>query len=148
METKNADLGEGAKVPHLSYVGDATIGARANIGAATIFVNYDGVNKNHTEIGEAAFVGCNTNLVAPVTVGDGAYVAAGSTVIKNVPPGALGVARSEQHSVDGWVERRRAGTKSAEASARARARADDAARARAAADDPRTVAPDQRDTDK
>jgi bifunctional UDP-N-acetylglucosamine pyrophosphorylase/glucosamine-1-phosphate N-acetyltransferase len=119
VETKNAEIGEGAKVAHQAYVGDATIGPRANIGAGTIFVNYDGVGKHHTEVGEAAFVGSNSNLVAPVTVGAGAYVAAGSTVTAEVPPGALGVTRSQQRTIDGWVQRRRAGTSSAEAAARA-----------------------------
>jgi bifunctional UDP-N-acetylglucosamine pyrophosphorylase/glucosamine-1-phosphate N-acetyltransferase len=119
VETKNSQVGEGAKVAHQAYVGDASIGARANIGAGTIFVNYDGVAKHHTEVGEAAFVGSNSNLVAPVTVGDGAYVAAGSTITKDVPPGALGVARGQQRDIDGWVQRRRPDTRSAEAAARA-----------------------------
>ncbi|GAB2925797.1 bifunctional UDP-N-acetylglucosamine diphosphorylase/glucosamine-1-phosphate N-acetyltransferase GlmU [Micromonospora polyrhachis] len=115
VEVKNSEIGPGAKVPHLSYVGDATIGARANIGAATIFVNYDGVAKHHTTVGEAAFVGCDTNLIAPVEIGPGAYVAAGSAITQDVPPGALGVTRASQRNVEGWVARRRAGTKSAEA---------------------------------
>lgn len=115
VETKNAQIGEGAKVPHQSYVGDATIGPYANIGAGTIFVNYDGVAKHHTRVGTAAFVGCDTSLIAPVTVGDGAYVAAGSAVTKDVPPGALAVSRGQQRNLDGWVQRRRAGTRSAEA---------------------------------
>lgn len=119
VEVKNSELGEGAKVPHLTYVGDATVGAHANIGAGTIFVNYDGVAKHHTEVGEAAFVGSNSSLVAPVTVGDGAYVAAGSTITSDVPPGALGVARGRQRDVEGWVHSRRAGTASAEAATRA-----------------------------
>lgn len=119
VETKNAEIGAGAKVPHQAYVGDATIGAQANIGAGTIFVNYDGVAKHHTGVGEAAFVGSNSNLVAPVIVGDGAYVAAGSTVTSEVPPGALGVGRGRQRNIAGWVRRRRAGTKSADAAARA-----------------------------
>jgi bifunctional UDP-N-acetylglucosamine pyrophosphorylase/glucosamine-1-phosphate N-acetyltransferase len=140
VETKNAELGEGAKVAHQAYVGDATIGPRANIGAGTIFVNYDGLAKHHTEVGEAAFVGSNSNLVAPVVVGDGAYVAAGSTVTSEVPAGALGVTRSPQRTIGGWVQRRRAGTRSAEAAARAAeaaARAAEAAaRAAEAADAP------------
>jgi bifunctional UDP-N-acetylglucosamine pyrophosphorylase/glucosamine-1-phosphate N-acetyltransferase len=119
VEVKKSEIGEGAKVPHLSYVGDATIGAQANIGAATIFVNYDGVNKNHTTIGEAAFIGCDTNLVAPVEVGAGAYIAAGSAITSDVPPGALGVTRAEQRNIEGWVARRRPGTKSAAAAERA-----------------------------
>jgi bifunctional UDP-N-acetylglucosamine pyrophosphorylase/glucosamine-1-phosphate N-acetyltransferase len=118
VETKNSEIGQGAKVAHQAYVGDATVGAHANIGAGTIFVNYDGIAKHHTDVGEAAFVGSNSNLVAPVTVGDGAYVAAGSTINRDVPPGALGVARGQQRSIDGWVARRRPGTKSADAAAR------------------------------
>ncbi|KIR66750.1 bifunctional N-acetylglucosamine-1-phosphate uridyltransferase/glucosamine-1-phosphate acetyltransferase [Micromonospora haikouensis] len=127
VEVKNSEVGAGAKVPHLSYVGDATIGARANIGAATIFVNYDGVNKHRTTVGEAAFIGCDTSLIAPVEVGPGAYVAAGSAISQDVPPGALGVTRAPQRSIEGWVARRRAGTASAEAAERAlRAAAEDA----------------------
>lgn len=119
VETKNANVGEGTKVPHLSYVGDATIGAGANIGAATIFVNYDGVHKHHTTVGDAAFVGCDSMLVAPVEIGAGAYVAAGSVITKDVGPGQLGVTRAQQRNVDGWVARRRAGTRSADAAAAA-----------------------------
>ncbi|MGY0233272.1 bifunctional UDP-N-acetylglucosamine diphosphorylase/glucosamine-1-phosphate N-acetyltransferase GlmU [Longispora urticae] len=119
VETKKTTVGTGAKIPHLTYAGDATIGANANIGAATIFVNYDGVNKHHTTVGEAAFVGCDTNLIAPVTVGPGAYVAAGSVIYKDVPAGSLGVTRGQQRNIDGWVQRRRAGTKSAAAAAAA-----------------------------
>ncbi|GLW07284.1 bifunctional protein GlmU [Microtetraspora sp. NBRC 13810] len=119
VEMKNARIGEGAKVPHLTYVGDATIGAGANIGASTIFVNYDGVEKNHTTVGDHAFVGCDTMLVAPVTIGDGAYTAAGSTITNDVPPGAIGVARERQRNIEGWVARKRAGTRSAEAARRA-----------------------------
>ncbi|MEO3742567.1 bifunctional UDP-N-acetylglucosamine diphosphorylase/glucosamine-1-phosphate N-acetyltransferase GlmU [Plantactinospora sp. B5E13] len=126
VEVKKSEIGEAAKVPHLSYVGDATIGARANIGAATIFVNYDGVAKNHTTVGEAAFVGCDTSLIAPVEVGAGAYIAAGSAITKDVPPGALGVTRAPQRNVEGWVLRRRAGTRSAEAAERAVRQAGDA----------------------
>src|SRR5215469_9699951 len=87
VELKKAVVGPGAKVPHLAYVGDASIGTGANIGAGTIFANYDGVAKNHTDVGEHAFVGSNTVLVAPVAVGDGAYTAAGSVVAEDVPPG-------------------------------------------------------------
>jgi bifunctional UDP-N-acetylglucosamine pyrophosphorylase / glucosamine-1-phosphate N-acetyltransferase len=119
VETKNSIIGTGSKVPHLSYVGDATIGAHANIGASTIFVNYDGVHKNRTVVGDAAFVGCDSSLIAPVTVGDGAYVAAGSVVSKDVPPGALGVTRTPQRNIDGWVARKRPGTRSAAAAAAA-----------------------------
>ncbi|HEX2772099.1 MAG TPA: bifunctional UDP-N-acetylglucosamine diphosphorylase/glucosamine-1-phosphate N-acetyltransferase GlmU [Micromonosporaceae bacterium] len=119
VEVKNSELGVGAKVPHLSYIGDATIGARANIGAATIVVNYDGVAKHRTIVGEGAFVGCDTSLIAPVEVGPGAYVAAGSAITKDVTPGALAVTRAPQREVLGWVAKRRAGTVSAEAAERA-----------------------------
>ncbi|WP_319459073.1 bifunctional UDP-N-acetylglucosamine diphosphorylase/glucosamine-1-phosphate N-acetyltransferase GlmU [Micromonospora sp. RTP1Z1] len=119
VEVKNSELGAGAKVPHLTYVGDATIGAKANIGAATIFVNYDGVNKHRTTVGEGAFVGCDTSLIAPVEVGAGAYVAAGSAIAQDVPPGALGVTRAPQRNIEGWVARKRPGTVSAAAAERA-----------------------------
>jgi bifunctional UDP-N-acetylglucosamine pyrophosphorylase / glucosamine-1-phosphate N-acetyltransferase len=119
VETKNAELGEGAKVPHLSYVGDASIGAKANIGAGTIFANYDGVAKHRTTVGEAAFVGSDTVLIAPVEIGPGAYVAAGSAIAKPVPPGNLGVTRAQQRNVEGWTARRRPGTVSAAAAERA-----------------------------
>jgi bifunctional UDP-N-acetylglucosamine pyrophosphorylase/glucosamine-1-phosphate N-acetyltransferase len=121
VETKNAELGEKAKVPHLTYVGDATIGPRANVGAGTIFANYDGVGKYHTTVGEAAFVGSDSVLLAPVEIGPGAYVAAGSAVHQDVPPGALGVARGQQRNIEGWVAKRRAGTVSADAAQRAQA---------------------------
>jgi bifunctional UDP-N-acetylglucosamine pyrophosphorylase/glucosamine-1-phosphate N-acetyltransferase len=121
VETKNAELGEGAKVPHLSYVGDATIGAKANIGAGTIFANYDGVRKSRTTVGEAAFVGSDTVLIAPVEVGPGAYVAAGSAIAEDVPSGNLGVTRAPQRNVEGWTARRRPGTVSAAAAERAEA---------------------------
>jgi bifunctional UDP-N-acetylglucosamine pyrophosphorylase/glucosamine-1-phosphate N-acetyltransferase len=118
VELKNATVGEGAKVPHLTYVGDADIGEHSNIGAATIFANYDGVAKHHTTIGSYVFTGSDTVLVAPVTLGDGAYTAAGSVITEDVPPGALGIARGRQHNSAGWVERQRAGTGSAAAAAR------------------------------
>jgi bifunctional UDP-N-acetylglucosamine pyrophosphorylase/glucosamine-1-phosphate N-acetyltransferase len=119
VETKNVQVGEGSKVPHLSYVGDATIGRGANIGAATVFVNYDGVAKHHTTIGDEVRIGSDTMLVAPVTVGDGAYTAAGSVITEDVPPGAMGVARAVQRNVAGWVQRRRPGTAAARAAAAA-----------------------------
>ena len=119
VEMKNATLGEGSKVPHLSYVGDATIGEGSNIGAATIFVNYDGINKHHTVIGDHVRVGSDSMLVAPVTIGDGAYTAAGSVITEDVPAGAMGVGRAKQRNVLGWVMRKRPGTKSAEAAASA-----------------------------
>jgi bifunctional UDP-N-acetylglucosamine pyrophosphorylase / glucosamine-1-phosphate N-acetyltransferase len=120
VELKNSSVGVGAKVPHLTYVGDADIGERANIGAGTIFANYDGVAKHHTTVGDDVFVGSNTVLVAPLTVGDGAYTAAGSAITEDVPPGGLGIARGRQHNSDGWVEKNRAGTRSAETASRAR----------------------------
>jgi bifunctional UDP-N-acetylglucosamine pyrophosphorylase / glucosamine-1-phosphate N-acetyltransferase len=120
VELKNARVGTGAKVPHLTYVGDATIGTGANIGAGTIFANYDGTHKHRTEVGDNAFVGSNTVLVAPVTVGDGAYTAAGSAISHDVPAGDLGVARGRQHNSDGWVLRNRADSRSADAAKRAR----------------------------
>jgi len=120
VELKKASVGPGAKVPHLTYVGDATIGAGANIGAGTIFANYDGVAKNHTTVGEHAFIGSNSVLVAPVAIGDGAYTAAGSAITDEVPAGDLGVARGRQHNSDGWVARNRQETRSAEAAARVR----------------------------
>jgi bifunctional UDP-N-acetylglucosamine pyrophosphorylase/glucosamine-1-phosphate N-acetyltransferase len=121
VETKNVQVGEGSKVPHLSYVGDATIGRGTNVGAATVFVNYDGVAKHRTTVGDEVRIGSDTMLVAPVTVGDGAYTAAGSVITEDVPPGAMAVARARQRNVAGWVERRRPGTAAAEA---ARAAAD------------------------
>lgn len=119
VETKNARIGEGAKVPHLAYAGDAIIDAGANIGAGTIFANYDGENKFHTHVGKRAFVGSNSVLVAPVDIGDGGYVAAGSTVTADVPPGALAVARGRQRNSDGWVARRKPGSKAGRAAAEA-----------------------------
>ncbi len=110
VEMKAAELGEGAKVPHLSYVGDAEIGPRSNIGAATVFVNYDGRDKHRTVVGSDVRVGSDTMLVAPVSVGDGAYTAAGSVITTDVPPGALGVSRARQRNIEGWVARKRGDT--------------------------------------
>jgi bifunctional UDP-N-acetylglucosamine pyrophosphorylase/glucosamine-1-phosphate N-acetyltransferase len=107
VELKKSRIGRGAKVPHLSYVGDATVGPEANVGAGTITCNYDGVAKHETTIGAGAFIGTNTSLVAPVTVGAGAYIGAGSVITKDVPPGALAVARARQEVREGWAERRR-----------------------------------------
>ena len=121
VEMKNATVGEGSKVPHLSYVGDATIGEYTNIGAATVFVNYDGVAKHHTTIGSHCRTGSDNMFVAPVTVGDGAYTAAGSVITRDVPPGSLAVARSQQRNIEGWVERKRPGSTSAAAAQRAKA---------------------------
>jgi bifunctional UDP-N-acetylglucosamine pyrophosphorylase/glucosamine-1-phosphate N-acetyltransferase len=117
-EVKNSTIGEGSKVPHLSYVGDAEIGRGTNIGAATVFVNFDGVAKHRTVVGDDVRVGSDTMLVAPLVVGDGAYTAAGSVVTEDVPPGALALGRARQTTLPGWVERSRPGTASA-ASARA-----------------------------
>jgi bifunctional UDP-N-acetylglucosamine pyrophosphorylase / glucosamine-1-phosphate N-acetyltransferase len=118
VEMKNAVVGDGSKVPHLSYVGDATIGEGSNIGAATIFVNYDGVEKHHTTVGDHVRIGSDSMLVAPITIGDGAYTAAGSVITEDVPPGAIGVARAKQRNVLGWVLRKRSGTQSADAASR------------------------------
>lgn len=115
VETKNATIGEGTKVPHLSYVGDATIGEFTNIGAASVFVNYDGEAKHHTTIGSHCKTGSDNMFVAPVTVGDGAYTAAGSVITKDVPPGSLAVARGQQRNIEGWVERKRPGSAAAQA---------------------------------
>jgi bifunctional UDP-N-acetylglucosamine pyrophosphorylase/glucosamine-1-phosphate N-acetyltransferase len=123
VEMKNAVVGEDSKVPHLSYVGDATIGERTNIGAATIFVNYDGVAKHATVVGDDVRIGSDTMIVAPRVIGDGAYTAAGSVIVEDVPPGALAVARAQQRNVEGWVEKRRAGSSSARAAAKAIAEA-------------------------
>ena len=124
VEIKNSLVGEGSKVPHLSYVGDATIGRETNIGAATIFVNYDGVDKHRTEVGDHVRIGSDTMLVAPVSIGDGAYTAAGSVITEDVPPGAMGVGRSRQSNILDWVLRRRPNTKSAEAASKRSKRAE------------------------
>ena len=110
VEIKNSEVGAGSKVPHLSYVGDATIGEGSNIGAATVFVNYDGVAKHATVVGDQVRIGSDTMLVAPVTIGDGAYTAAGSVITEDVPPGALGLGRARQRTIEGWVLVRREGT--------------------------------------
>jgi bifunctional UDP-N-acetylglucosamine pyrophosphorylase / glucosamine-1-phosphate N-acetyltransferase len=107
VEIKNSDVGAGSKVPHLSYIGDTDIGEGTNIGAGTITANYDGTHKNRTRIGSGAFVSVDTMFVAPVSVGDGAYTAAGSVITDDVPPGALGIARARQTNVDGYTERRK-----------------------------------------
>jgi bifunctional UDP-N-acetylglucosamine pyrophosphorylase/glucosamine-1-phosphate N-acetyltransferase len=104
-EVKNSLIGRGSKIPHLSYVGDSIVGEEVNIGAGTITCNYDGVNKHQTIIGDRAFIGSNTNLVAPIRVGTGAYIGAGSTVTKEIPEGALAVARGEQRNIENWGSR-------------------------------------------
>ncbi|MBY0560374.1 bifunctional UDP-N-acetylglucosamine diphosphorylase/glucosamine-1-phosphate N-acetyltransferase GlmU [Hyphomicrobium sp.] len=108
VEVKNVTLGEGAKANHLSYLGDGSVGAGANIGAGTIFCNYDGYNKEKTEIGEGAFIGSNTSLVAPLKIGAGAYIGSGSVITKDVSPGALAIERSAQEERPGWAEKFRA----------------------------------------
>ncbi|MER5181789.1 bifunctional UDP-N-acetylglucosamine diphosphorylase/glucosamine-1-phosphate N-acetyltransferase GlmU [Streptomyces sp. NPDC002896] len=115
VEMKNARIGEGTKVPHLSYVGDATIGEYTNIGAASVFVNYDGQDKHHTTVGSHCRTGSDNMFVAPVTIGDGAYTAAGSVITKDVPPGSLAVARGQQRNIEGWVARKRPGSAAAKA---------------------------------
>ena len=115
VEIKNSEVGQGSKVPHLSYVGDATIGEESNIGAATVFVNYDGVEKHRTIIGDHVRIGSDSMLIAPVSVGDGAYTAAGSVITEDVPAGALGLGRARQVNILGWVLKKRKGTKSAQA---------------------------------
>jgi bifunctional UDP-N-acetylglucosamine pyrophosphorylase/glucosamine-1-phosphate N-acetyltransferase len=124
VEMKNAHVGAGSKVPHLSYVGDAEIGEGSNIGAATVFVNYDGVAKHRTVVGDHVRIGSDTMLVAPVTIGDGAYTAAGSVITEDVPPGALGLGRARQRNIDGWVHSRRAGTAADDAAQAAAAQAE------------------------
>jgi bifunctional UDP-N-acetylglucosamine pyrophosphorylase/glucosamine-1-phosphate N-acetyltransferase len=119
VETKNAEIGAGSKVPHLSYVGDASIGEHSNIGAASVFVNYDGVTKSRTTIGSHCRTGSDNMFVAPVTVGDGAYSGAGTVVRKDVPPGALAINVAPQRNIERWTLRRRAGTASAAAAAAA-----------------------------
>jgi bifunctional UDP-N-acetylglucosamine pyrophosphorylase / glucosamine-1-phosphate N-acetyltransferase len=115
VETKNAQIADRAKVPHLSYVGDAEIGEGSNIGAGTIFANYDGVEKHRTTVGRHAKTGSNNTFVAPVTIGDGAGTAGGTVVRRDVPPGALAVSGGPQRNLPGWAQRRRAGTPQAEA---------------------------------
>ncbi len=124
-ETKNAEIGEDSKVPHLSYVGDAIIGRGTNIGCSTVFVNYDGVNKHRTVVGDHVRIGSDTMLIAPLTVGDGAYTAAGTVLKEDVPPGALAVSGGAQRNIEGWVQRRRPNTASADAAAAAIARTDE-----------------------
>ncbi len=119
VETKKATIGRGSKVPHLTYVGDATIGEYSNIGASSVFVNYDGVNKNHTTIGSHVRTGSDTMFIAPVTVGDGAYSGAGTVIKDDVPPGALAVSGGRQRNIEGWVQKKRPGTAAADAAAAA-----------------------------
>ncbi|MCW2764541.1 MAG: N-acetylglucosamine-phosphate uridyltransferase [Nocardioides sp.] len=124
VETKNATIGDGAKVPHLSYVGDAEIGEGTNIGAGTIFANYDGVAKHRTRVGRHARTGSNNTFIAPVEIGDGAGTAGGTVVRRDVPPGALAVSSGPQRNHEGWALSRRPGTAQAEAAEAAGARPD------------------------
>ncbi|MGN2635952.1 bifunctional UDP-N-acetylglucosamine diphosphorylase/glucosamine-1-phosphate N-acetyltransferase GlmU [Nocardia takedensis] len=119
VETKNASIGAHSKVPHLTYVGDATIGEYSNIGASSVFVNYDGVRKHHTVVGSHVRTGSDTMFIAPVTVGDGAYTAAGTVLRRSVPPGALAVSGGPQKNIEGWVQRQRPDTDAARAAAAA-----------------------------
>lgn len=106
VEVKNAVIDEGTKIAHLTYVGDSDVGKRVNFGCGTVTVNYDGKNKHRCKIGDDAFIGCNTNLVAPVTVGDGAYTAAGSTITDAVPEKSLAIARARQVNKENWKDKR------------------------------------------
>ncbi|PVG81736.1 bifunctional UDP-N-acetylglucosamine diphosphorylase/glucosamine-1-phosphate N-acetyltransferase GlmU [Nocardioides gansuensis] len=119
VETKNAQIHDGAKVPHLSYVGDAEIGEGTNIGAGTIFANYDGVDKHRTVVGRQARTGSNNTFVAPVSIGDGASTAGGTVVRRDVPPGALAVSSSPQRNIEHWAQRKRPGSAQAAAAAAA-----------------------------
>jgi bifunctional UDP-N-acetylglucosamine pyrophosphorylase / glucosamine-1-phosphate N-acetyltransferase len=121
VETKNAKIGTGSKVPHLTYVGDATIGEYSNIGASSVFVNYDGMDKHHTTVGSYVRTGSDTMFVAPVTVGDGAYSGAGTVIRKDVPPGALAMTVAPQRNVENWVMDKRPGTPAAQAAEAANA---------------------------
>lgn len=106
VEVKNSNMGNGSKSAHLTYIGDADIGENVNLGCGVVFVNYDGKNKHRSTVGDGCFIGCNVNLVSPVEVGDRAYIAAGSTVTKNVPKDALSVARARQRNIDEWAAKR------------------------------------------
>lgn len=107
VELKNSTIGNGTKISHLTYVGDTDLGARINLGCGTVTVNYDGKNKYRCTVGDDCFIGCNTNMIAPVTIGKGSYVAAGSTITDNVPEDSLAIARSRQTNKEGWAAERR-----------------------------------------
>ena len=107
VEIKNANIGDGTKISHLTYVGDADVGENVNFGCGTVIVNYDGQKKHRTTIGNNAFIGCNTNLVSPVTIEDNAYTAAGSTITKTVPENSLAIARAKQENKENWVLKKR-----------------------------------------
>ena len=106
VEIKNSSFGDGTKASHLAYIGDSDVGAGVNIGCGVVFVNYDGRDKHRSNVGDGAFIGCNTNLVSPVNVEEKAYIAAGSTITQDVPAGALAIAREKQRNLEGWVEKR------------------------------------------
>ena len=125
VETKNASIGTGTKVPHLTYVGDADIGDYSNIGASSVFVNYDGETKSRTTVGSHVRTGSDTMFVAPVTIGDGAYTGAGTVLRGDVPPGALAISAGQQRIIEDWVLRHRPDSESARAAARAKAESDD-----------------------
>lgn len=124
VEAKNATLGAGSKVPHLTYIGDATVGEETNIGASSVFVNYDGVSKHHTTIGSHVRTGSDSMFVAPVTIGDGAYTGAGTVILDDVPAGALAIKEGRQRNIEGWVEKKRPGTPAADAARQARERSE------------------------
>jgi bifunctional UDP-N-acetylglucosamine pyrophosphorylase/glucosamine-1-phosphate N-acetyltransferase len=107
VELKNSSIGNGTKVSHLTYIGDSDLGESINVGCGVVTVNYDGKNKYRTKVEDHAFVGCNVNLVAPVTVGEGSFIAAGSTITRDVPKDAMSVARERQKDIEGWAKRRR-----------------------------------------
>ncbi|WP_277620649.1 DapH/DapD/GlmU-related protein, partial [Clavibacter michiganensis] len=119
VETKNVEIGVGSKVPHLSYVGDATIGEHTNIGAGAVFANYDGHTKHRTEVGDHVHLGSRNVLVAPVRIGTGSYTGAGAVIRKDVPPGALGISVAPQRNMVGWTEAKRPGTPEARAAVEA-----------------------------
>jgi bifunctional UDP-N-acetylglucosamine pyrophosphorylase/glucosamine-1-phosphate N-acetyltransferase len=106
VEVKNSSLGRGSKASHLTYIGDSDVGDNVNLGCGVVFVNYDGKSKHRSTVRDGAFIGCNVNIVSPVTVGEGAYVAAGTTLTRDVPEGALAVGRAKERNIDGWVARR------------------------------------------
>ena len=106
VEVKNSTIGEGTSIAHLTYIGDSDVGRHCNFGCGVVTVNYDGEKKMRTQIADYVFVGCNANLISPVSIGEGAYIAAGSTVTKDVPPGALGIARARQENKRGWAEKK------------------------------------------
>ena len=120
VETKNSTIGTGSKVPHLSYVGDAQIGEYTNIGAASVFVNYDGVTKHKTVVGDHCRLGSDNLYVAPLTIGDGVYTGAGTVIRKDLPSGSLSVNDMDQRIIEGWVEKKRPDTPAAIAAKKSR----------------------------